>query len=400
MQIRKNSGGHYFLDTGVISAVSFLTEITNKGYLWAAIMKTNQVVRFILGALGLIFLAWFFWQIKQVVIYFMISTVLALMGRPLTSFLAKVKIGEKAVPAWLSAIAVLFSYMVLLVLFFKFLIPILAEQIEIIVNLDVEGLLLEFDEPIRKLEDWFLSMNITGVNRQEIRDQFLDYLDFSHFANIFDSLVSGLGSLLIGGMSVLFITFFLLKDRDIVSNIVDALTPDRYLKSIHNILKETKDLLTRYFIGVAIQVSIITAIVSIGLTLFGIPNALLIGFMAGLINIIPYLGPIIGAAFGIAISLLSHVHLNMDGEIVPLVLKIVAVFSTAQLTDNFVLQPLIFSKSVKAHPLEIFVVIMASGMIAGVVGMILAVPTYTFLRIVAKEFFQGYKVVQGLTRDL
>ncbi len=363
-------------------------------------MKSNQIVRFILGALGLLFLAWFFWQVKQVVVYFIISMVLALMGRPLIRNIRKIRIRDKEVPDWLSAVAVLITYVVVLVLFFKFLIPVLARQVEIIVNLDVEMLLAEFHGPISTIEQWFHNLNIKGIDKEGIQQQFMQYLDFSHLTSFLDGVVSGLGNVFIGLMSILFITFFLLKDKSIVNNIVDALTPDKYLKSIHNILSDTKDLLTRYFIGVAIQVSIITAIVSIGLTIFGVPNALLIGFMAGLINIIPYLGPIIGASFGLALSLLSHVHLQLDGDIAPLVVKIVSVFATAQLTDNFVLQPLIFSKSVKAHPLEIFVVIMSAGMLAGVVGMILAVPTYTFLRIVAKEFFQGYKVVQGLTKDL
>jgi predicted PurR-regulated permease PerM len=363
-------------------------------------MKTNQIVRFALGIAFLILVIWFSWQVKQVFIYFAVSVVLALMGRPVMGKLAQVNIKNKSLPEWLSALVVIAAYMFLLSLFFKFLIPVLASQIDIIVNLDVEMLLNEFNGPISRLEAWFSNMNIKGLNRQEIQDQLAQYLNFSSVTTIFENIVSGIGSILIGFMSVLFITFFLLKDRNIVNNIVDTLTPDKYLKSIHNVLSETKDLLTRYFIGVAIQVSIITTIVSVGLTIFNVPNALLIGFIAGLINIIPYIGPLIGATFGISLSLLSHVHLGMDGELAPLILKIISVFAVAQMTDNFVLQPLIFSKSVKAHPLEIFVVIMASGMIAGVVGMILAVPTYTFLRIVAKEFFQGYKVVQGLTKDL
>ncbi|MFT5481043.1 MAG: putative PurR-regulated permease PerM [Bacteroidia bacterium] len=181
---------------------------------------------------------------------------------------------------------------------------------------------------------------------------------------------------------------------------IDTVTPDAYLKNIHTIITSTKDLLSRYFIGVAIQVSIISFIVASGLAILGIPNALLIGFLAGLFNIIPYLGPIIGAAMGITLSLLSDVNPDIQMQMTPVILKILGVFAVAQVTDNFVLQPVIFSKSVKAHPLEIFVVIVAAGMVVGVVGMILAVPTYTFLRIVAKEFFQGYKVVQGLTKDL
>ncbi len=363
-------------------------------------MKTNQIVRFVLGMAGLVLLFWFAWQVKQVFIYFAVSVVLALMGRPLMGKISKLKIKTWEVPDWLSALVVIVVYMFGLSLFFKFLIPVLAQQIDIIVNLDVETLMSAFEGPIYSIEAWFKEMNIEEMNRDAIQSQLVSYLDFSFLTGLFEDIMSGLGSVLVGFMSVLFITFFLLKDKDIVNNIVNSLTPDRYLEKIHNILSDTKDLLTRYFIGVAIQVSIITAIVSIGLSIFGVPNALLIGFMAGLINIIPYIGPIIGATFGISLSLLSHVHLEMTGELTPLILKILAVFATAQLTDNFVLQPLIFSKSVKAHPLEIFVVIMAAGMVAGVLGMILAVPTYTFLRIVAKEFFQGYKVVQGLTKDL
>ena len=81
-------------------------------------------------------------------------------------------------------------------------------------------------------------------------------------------------------------------------------------------------------------------------------------------------------------------------------LQALSVFVVAQMIDNFVLQPTIFSKSVKAHPLEIFLVILSAGSLGGIVGMILAIPLYSFLRIVAKEFFNGYKVVQGLTKNI
>jgi len=363
-------------------------------------MKTNQIVRFALGLVGLIILVWFAWQVKQVFVYFAVSVVLALMGRPVMSKITQIKIKGHAIPDWAGGLVVIATYLVLVALFFKFLIPVLAEQIDIIVNLDVELILQEFSGPIASLEKWFKDMNINGIDRDSIQDELVGYLNFTSVSTAFENVLSGLGTILVAFMSILFITFFLLKDKNIVNNIVDTLTPDKYLKSIHNVIAETKDLLTRYFIGVVIQVSIITTIVSIGLSIFNVPNALLIGFIAGLINIIPYIGPIIGATFGISLSLLSYVHMDIGMDLGPLILKILGVFAVAQLTDNFVLQPLIFSKSVKAHPLEIFVVIMAAGMIAGVVGMILAVPTYTFLRIVAKEFFQGYKVVQGLTKDL
>ena len=85
---------------------------------------------------------------------------------------------------------------------------------------------------------------------------------------------------------------------------------------------------------------------------------------------------------------------------VPLVLKVGVVFLVVQLIDNFVFQPMIYSSSVKAHPLEIFLVILMASSIAGVPGMILAIPTYTILRVVAKEFFNQFPIVQNITKDI
>jgi predicted PurR-regulated permease PerM len=76
------------------------------------------------------------------------------------------------------------------------------------------------------------------------------------------------------------------------------------------------------------------------------------------------------------------------------------VFISVQIIDNILFQPLIYSSSVKAHPLEIFLVIMAAGSLAGVLGMFLAIPTYTIIRVIAKEFFDNMKLVRKLTESL
>lgn len=363
-------------------------------------IKINQLTKFILGALALILLVWIIWEVRSVGIYFGISVVIALMGRPLMRLFSKIPLGNKHMPNWTQAMLTLFSFIAIISLLFKIFIPIINSQIKIIASLDVEKLLTAFDAPLERLELWAASMNLEGMDQESIRSNLADKIDVSILGDVLSTVFSSMGNLVIAVFSVLFITFFLLKDGNIVNNMVDALTPDKYLSNVHRILSETKDLLSRYFLGIALQVSIITSIVSIGLTIVGIPNALLIGLISGIINIIPYLGPVIGGSIGITLGLLSNVHLDLETELLPLLLKVSAVFATAQLTDNFILQPVIFSKSVKAHPLEIFLVIMIAGTLAGIGGMILAVPFYTIMRIVAKEFFQGYKVVQGLTKDL
>lgn len=363
-------------------------------------MTTKRIIRIILALLGLVLLAWVVWEARQIALYFGISMVLALVGRPLMKLLGRIQVKGRHLPASLNAGVVLITYLVLIVSAFLVFIPKLSKQVSILSTVDPQQLLSALETYVDYAENWLQSMNITKFNKEAIEAQVTDYLDFSLVTNVFDVLLSSVGSVLVGFMSVLFITFFLLKDRNIINNIVDALTPDKYLKSIHNVMGETKDLLSRYFIGIVIQVSIVSGVITIGLSLVGVPNALLIGILAGLFNIIPYLGPIIGGLVAISLSILSHLNMHMDVDLLILVGKVVIVASVAQLLDNFVIQPLIFSKSVKAHPLEIFIVIILGGSIAGIPGMILAVPGYTFFRIIAKEFFQGYKVVQGLTKSL
>lgn len=363
-------------------------------------LKLNQITKFILGFLAIALLAWLLWQVRQIGIYFGISIVLALMGRPLMRLYSKIRVGKYDLPNWTMSLMTLVTFIAIVSLLFRILIPILNSQISIIASLDVEKLMVAFEDPLTRIEAWANKMNLEGWDKETISQTIADKFDVGILGDVIGQVFSSMGNLIVATFSVMFITFFLLKDREIVNNIVNAVTPDKYLENIHRILGETKDLLSRYFLGIALQVSIIATIVTVGLTIVGIPNSLLIGVIAGVINIIPYLGPIIGGTIGISLGLLSNVHLDVSTELLPLLLKMMAVFGTAQLTDNLILQPVIFSKSVYAHPLEIFLVIMTAGTLAGIGGMVLAVPVYTFMRIVAKEFFHGYKVVQGLTKDL
>jgi hypothetical protein len=96
----------------------------------------------------------------------------------------------------------------------------------------------------------------------------------------------------------------------------------------------------------------------------------------------------------------SHINQDFNTVVVPLIYYMIIVEAVTHLTDNVVFQPLIYSNSVRAHPLEIFVVVLASGFAAGIPGMILGIPTYTVLRVFAREFFYGFKAVQKITSSL
>ncbi len=141
----------------------------------------------------------------------------------------------------------------------------------------------------------------------------------------------------------------------------------------------------------------VMSLIAIGLWIFGIENALLIGFFGGIMNIIPYIGPIIGSTIGIILGLTGVLVSGTFNELLPVFFKLAGIFLVVNFIDNNILAPLIYSKSVKSHPLEIFFVIIMGGSLAGLLGMLLAVPVYTILRVIAREFFQQFRIVKKLT---
>jgi predicted PurR-regulated permease PerM len=208
------------------------------------------------------------------------------------------------------------------------------------------------------------------------------------------------GNIVIGLMSVFFIAFFFLREQGLFLDAIKSMVPNEYEERTTVTIEETSNLLIRYFVGILIQMTIITIFVSLALTVLGIPNALLIGFFAAIMNVIPYIGPILGAALGIIITISSGLDLSFYSELLPNIFKVMGVFFVMQMTDNFIIQPNIFSKSVKAHPLEIFIVVLIGAKIGGILGMVLAIPAYTALRVIAKVFLSEFKVVQRLTKNL
>ncbi len=253
----------------------------------------------------------------------------------------------------------------------------------------------------------------------KIRHNIYNILDPSKIPELFGSAIGFFSNLFIAVMSIFFVSFFFLKEQGLFTNIISTILPNKYESKGVHALEDTSKLLIRYFMGVTVQIIVVTTFVTLALTILGIPNALLIGFMAALMNVIPYLGPILGASFGVIITISSFAAdansaIDVNGEIIngavqelsfyktllPKILKVLAVFGIMQLLDNFIFQPFIFGKSVKAHPLEIFVVVLMGAKVGGILGMVLAIPVYTILRVIAKVFMSEFKIVQQITKNI
>ncbi|MBP8212959.1 MAG: AI-2E family transporter, partial [Saprospiraceae bacterium] len=226
------------------------------------------------------------------------------------------------------------------------------------------------------------------------------YLNPENIQILFGNALNKFGDVFVGVFSIFFIGFFFLREQGLFVNIITSIVPTKYETHTQQAVDETSKLLIRYFVGILVQVTIITLIISFSLTMLGVKNALLIGFFAGIMNVIPYVGPIIAALVGFVITLSSNMELSFYDEMMPLLVKVGIVFLVTRLIDDIILQPNIFSKSVKAHPLEIFIIVLVGAKIGGVLGMVFAIPFYTAFRVIGKVFLSEFKVVQKLTRNM
>jgi len=362
-------------------------------------MKENmlQYLKPIAAIAIIAFMAWYF---LDIVAYILIATFLSLLGMPLVKRLKQINIGKFKFPNAVCALLTLLSMLFIFFLFILIIVPLIIRQANVIATIDVDALLFYYQKPMNQLNEFLIQYNVIGSGEtlaHYLESQISDILNLTEFTNFFSNLVSTTGSVFMGTFIILFLTFYFLLEGNLSRRFVLLLTPDNHIDNMGRILSDSKILLTRYFHGVLVEVVIMMTIESAGLLIFGVPNAVLIGFLGGLMNVIPYLGPIIGATLGVVLASLSELSLGNYDMVPVTILTVLAVFAFANLIDNLVLQPQIYSRSTKAHPVEVFLVIIIGGKLAGIAGMILAIPTYTVIKIVAREFAQRMKLVKFLT---
>ncbi len=341
----------------------------------------------------------FIWYFFRIVLYIIISVVLSLLGQPLVDFLHKMHLGKIKLPLGVCA----FITLILMIGFFvgivSFFLPLLASQAAFVSELDVAGITRSLEEPLMRLElslrEWTLLSPEETIG-SKIVSELVAIATFDRFSTIFNSLINFTIEIFFGFLAISFITFFFMKEKHLFSNIIVFFTPNPHKDEAREILSESKVLLRRYFLGLITDLTAVFILISFCMWIIGLPNALVIGFFAGILNIIPYVGPIIATFIGIFLGISVNLHMEFYSQMLPLMLSIAASFIIVNTIDVGVLQPMIYSKSVRAHPLEIFIVFMIAGMIAGVFGMIIAIPTYSVIRIFVKQFSTKSRMVQSI----
>lgn len=345
----------------------------------------------------------------NVVAYIVTALVISLICKPIMGGMRKIRIKGKTVPDWLLAIICIVLIFLVLSALISGLVPVISSVVTDVVNASnrtgANGLSYYLNDFNKMLRDNFHLQKNFKIEIYTL-DQLKSMLSINLFGNVVGSVAGTFASFCVGLFSVVFISFFFIKDDKLFVKFLDALTPDRLSEKVIAAQRDIEHLLSRYFVGLIIEMSCVGFIDFIGLwsvTGMSFKYALGIGFLAGMLNIVPYLGPVMGGALGslmgIVLKYFSVGVVHADVGFWIYVLMLVCIFSAAQLVDNFVLQPLIYSTSIQARPLEIFIVLLIAGTVGGVLGMLVAIPAYTVVRVVAIRFFPDLKFIKLLTRQ-
>lgn len=321
--------------------------------------------------------------------YILVSSIFFLMGYPFVNLLRKIHIGRFRLPRAICALLVIILFYGIVFGFVALFLPLILQEVKMIASIDLQALNNTLAEKLKNLDNFFIKYNLVA-NKKHIsdylRDEITSVINMDIISTLFGGILGALGNVFAAIFSITFITFFFLTDHALLYRNILLLIPTQFAEKFDHIVTTTQHLISRYFIGILIQLTLIGCLVTIGMLFLGIKYALLLGFFAAIINIIPYIGPIIGTVFGLFVGITTTIETQgLYAEIIPLFIKMNIIYWAVHLLDNAIFQPVIFSNSIKAHPLEVFILIWVAGTLGGVLGMILAIPCYTVFRVIMKE---------------
>ena len=371
---------------------------------------TERLAKYILIAAGAAIILGLCWFFRDIIAYILAAVVVSLIAKPLVKAMKKVSIKGKHAPDWLLAALALILVLACFLTFAYIVVPIAGGIIKNISLGNIETSVKSIAGPLADLNT-FLTQTFPRLGEDfrievAVVQEMQHMVNLSQFSSLIGSAASFFTSLAIGLFSVVFISFFFIKDDGLFTEIVCALVPDKHEETTEKALSDIGHLLSRYFIGVLLEVIGVALINFLGLSLIarlGVNAALGIAVITGILNVIPYVGPLIGVVTGTILGLIikysSLVPLGLDVGFLAFTAILIAILFFTQLVDNFVYQPLIYSTSIKAKPLEIFIVLLMVGYIGGPLAMIIAIPSYTVVRVIAFRFFGHIKAIKRLIPD-
>ena len=363
------------------------------------LLTPPTLARYTVGLLIAVAVAFLMWYFRSIVVYILVSALLAIIFKPLVGRLARLRIRGWHLPRWAAALATLILIWVLFVVACTLFVPLVFDKLYQFATLDFGSVLRSVEEPIARMQEYLHDLFALPDERFSLTDSLIQWFksifDYDTINTAFSSIVSLTLSAVIAFFSVSFITFFFLKDDELFLSMLKAPFPERVHGNIERAMSSVSQLLMRYFTGILSESCILMIVISVTMIFFGMrtQDAFFIGLIMGVMNVVPYAGPLIGGVMSVFMGVVTPIEGMTTGHTMFVIAGSLLIIKGF---DDFVLQPTLYSERVKAHPLEIFIVIL----IAGIVGMLLAIPSYTVLRVFAKEFFSQFRLVQKLTEKI
>lgn len=355
------------------------------------------IVKSVLILAAIALFLFFLYQIATVIVYCIVAVVLSLLLYPLVLFLRR-RLKFRNTLAVITTLSLVILFIIGIALLF---VPLIISQGENLSLLDIKSLENNYN---KLLNDVTIYLSSHNIDLQQIAksSNLTSFSNFEFIPNFLNNIVSTIGNIGMGLASVLFISFFILKERASFSMAFKNLLPESQKEKVLNSVEKINEMLSKYFLGLLLQLFIILILYFIVFLIFGVDNALIIALLCAVFNIVPYVGPLIASFVAGILIMTSSIGTGADfaSETLPTTIYVLIGMSVIQVIDNNISSPLIFSKSTNSHPLEIFLVILIAGILFGITGMIIAVPFYTSLKVIGKEFLPENRIIKALTKNL
>ncbi len=355
-----------------------------------SVYTIDRIVRFLLGTAAVALAGWVLWYFAGLVLYLVVGGVLAYLLRPVVDWLQSR--GLRRVPAIFSTFVLVVGGIAVVV---TSIVPFVGRQVQELSQLISVEMVTDvaryLEVRLRQVAPIESGVFVENVERMAESLRRGDLVRGDRVADTVSSVVAVFTNIIYAVVIIPFVTFFLLKDGLQIRRSLMGLVPNRYFEVTLAIVDKVESNISRYFRALLIQCTSIAVIASVLLWMVGLQNAIAIGIFTGLANTIPYFGPFLGFVFGALVGIAQTGNLAL----VPWVALAMGV---TQLADNVLLQPLIFSRAAKAHPLVILFVVLIGARLGGILGMLVAIPLTTTIRVVVEQVLwslRNYRILRS-----
>jgi len=323
-----------------------------------AIIYVCTKISFLFQPVAVLFSTLFFPIIITGFLYFLLN--------PIVNFLQKYK-----VPKTLAIIIIFVVVIGLIILVIGSVIPMISKQItELFSNIpNYADQAISFFNELNDTKQYKWLLNQEYVTMNDITAKLNDFAQTipSNITNSISAIISTMTNITVTIVTVPFLLFYCFKDGNKFPAALSRFFPATYRKEATKILKDTGETLAAYIQGQVMVALFVGTLALIGYWIIGLDYALVMALIVAVTNIIPYVGPLIGGAPAVIIALFTSPTQA---------LLVIIVITIAQQIEGNILSPLILGKRLDTHPATIIVLLLVAGNLAGILGMILAVPTY------------------------